>query len=272
MANQYRDFAPLSIPEEILHGGTELLENWLCEHPGADINRLSVGGWNHRVLIWTADGIITPAKVDVARFLLARGAEVDITDSVKRTALHFAARGLGDGAPAMVALLLSAGADVHARTKHHKTTPMASTVDAWSITAHTRLLRRISTEALLDIFELLLHAGAELDNVAMTESETRPKKLGILDRIKTSEGFMSETLPLATDPNFQEIKSIAAKVLAAGSYGAYLHEQRRRVLTLRELANQGRATTRDPVLNFLVKFADDGVVWNVLSHWPSPRC
>ena len=56
------------------------------------------------------------------------------------------------------------------------------------------------------------------------------------------------------------------------SYGAYLHEQRKRVLTLRELANQGRATTRDPVLNFLVKIADNGVVWNVLSHWPSPRC
>ena len=74
----------------------------------------------------------------------------------------------------MVSLLLSAGANVHARTKHHRTTPIASTVDGWSITAHTRLLRRLSTETLLDIFELLLHAGAQLDNVAMTESETRP--------------------------------------------------------------------------------------------------
>ena len=74
MANQYRDFAPLSITEDILHGDTEL-ENWLCEHPGADINRLSVGGWGHPILIWTSDGIITPAKVDIARFLLARGAD-----------------------------------------------------------------------------------------------------------------------------------------------------------------------------------------------------
>ena len=82
MANQYRDFAPLSITEDILHGDTELLENWLCEHPGADINRLSVGGWGHPILIWTSDGIITPAKVDIARFLLARGADVDITDTV----------------------------------------------------------------------------------------------------------------------------------------------------------------------------------------------
>ena len=73
MADQYRDFAPLSITEDILHGDTEL-ENWLCEHPGADINRLSVGGWGHPILIWTSDGIITPAKVDIARFLLARGA------------------------------------------------------------------------------------------------------------------------------------------------------------------------------------------------------
>ena len=280
MADQYRDFAPLSITEDILHGDTEL-ENWLCEHPGADINRLSVGGWGHPILIWTSDGIITPAKVDIARFLLARGADVDITDTVKRTALHFAARGVGNAAPAMVSLLLSAGANVHARTKHHRTTPIASTVDGWSITAHTRLLRRLSTESLLDIFELLLHAGAQLDNVAMTESETRPKKLGILDRIKTSEGTVdgqhlfwlkSRYRLLATDAHFQEIKSISAQVLAAGSYGAYLHEQRKRVLTLRELANLGRAATRDPVLNFLVRLGDNGVVWNVLSHWPSPRC
>ena len=132
-----------SIAEDLVNGDTESLENWLREHPGADINRISVSGWNHPLLIWTADGIITPAKVDVARFLLARGADVDVTDTVKRTALHFAARGVGDASPAMVSLLLSAGANVHARTKHHRTTPIASTVDGWGITAHTRLLRRV---------------------------------------------------------------------------------------------------------------------------------
>ena len=268
---------PEAVAEDAKSGDISAVRTWLNTVKD-DVNRYVINDPNlpgqddYPLLVWTvACGITTPEKVELARELLARGAEVDKTDYVDRTALHWASRGVGDASPAMVSLLLSAGADVHARTKHHRTTPIASTVDGWSITAHTQLLRRLSTEALLDIFELLLHAGAELDNVAMTESETRPKKLGILDRIKTSEGFMSETLPLATDPNFQEIKSIAAKVLAAGSYGAYLHEQRKQVLSLRSLANRGRAATVDPVMNFLVRLGDNGVLWNVLSHWPPPR-
>ena len=76
---------------------------------------------------------------------------------------------------------------------------------------------------------------------------------------------------MATDANFQEIKSICAQVLAAGSYRAYLHEQRKQVLVLRSLANRGRAATADPVLKFLVRLGDNGVLWNVLSHWPPPR-
>ena len=76
---------------------------------------------------------------------------------------------------------------------------------------------------------------------------------------------------MATNASFQEIKSIAEGVLAAGSYRAYLHEQRKQVLVLRSLANRGRAATADPVMNFLVRLGDNGVLWNVLSHWPSPR-
>ena len=76
---------------------------------------------------------------------------------------------------------------------------------------------------------------------------------------------------MATNASFQEIKSIAEGVLAAGSYRAYLHEQRKQVLSLRSLANRGRATTADPVMKFLCELGDNGVLWNVLSHWPPPR-
>ena len=37
------------------------------------------------------------------------------------------------------------------------------------------------------------------------------------------------------------------------------------------LANRRRAATADPVMNFLVRLGDNGVLWNVLSHWPPPR-
>ena len=40
---------------------------------------------------------------------------------------------------------------------------------------------------------------------------------------------------------------------------------------LRCLATKkGRATTTDPVMNFLVKLGDNGVIWKVLGFWPPP--
>ena len=64
---------------------------------------------------------------------------------------------------------------------------------------------------------------------------------------------------------------IVADVRAAGgTYSAYLHEHRKQVLTLRCLAIKGRAKTTDPVMNFLVKLGDNGVIWKILSFWPPP--
>ena len=53
-------------------------------------------------------------------------------------------------------------------------------------------------------------------------------------------------------------------------YPAYLHEHRKQVLMLRCLATKGRATTTDPVMNFLEQLGDNGVIWTVLSFWPPP--
>ena len=52
--------------------------------------------------------------------------------------------------------------------------------------------------------------------------------------------------------------------------GRRYNEHRKQVLTLRCLATKGRATTTDPVLNFLEQLGDNGVIWNVLSFWPPP--
>ena len=58
---------------------------------------------------------------------------------------------------------------------------------------------------------------------------------------------------------------------SGGTYPAYLHEHRKQVLMLRCLATKkGRATTTDPVMNFLVQLGDNGVIWKVLSFWPPP--
>ena len=58
---------------------------------------------------------------------------------------------------------------------------------------------------------------------------------------------------------------------AGGTYSAYLHQHRKQVLMLRCLATKkGRAKTTDPVMNFLVKLGDNGVIWKILSFWPPP--
>ena len=120
---------------------------------------------------------------------------------------------------------------------------------------------RIRAPLLLVIFERLLRAGARLEN-SWLERRLASCEDPCYERGDTS---------LATNASFQEIKSIAEGVLAAGSYRAYLHEQRKQVLSLRSLANRGRAATTDPVMNFLEQLGDNGVLWNVLSHWPPPR-
>jgi len=261
---------PGAVEEAAKAGDIGALYDWL-NTVSDDVNRYFINDptsnaimcqHDYPLLMWTAAcGIITPEKVELARDLLARGAEVDKSDYIDRTALHWASRGVGNASPALVSLLLSAGADVHARTKHVGTIPIAFTVDPWAFGSQMQHLSRFSSEASLVIFERLLRAGSELDNISEWPNDS-------LGSISASSESAFEAL--ATDASFQEIKSITANVLAAGSYGAYLHEQRKQVLSLRSLANRGRAATAEPVMNFLVRLGDNGVVWNVLSHWPPP--
>ena len=256
---------PNAIEEAAKAGDFSAVRAWLNTVTG-DVNRFFINDSasahprgsqqiDFPLLVWAAAcGITTPEKVELARDLLARGAEVDKGDDVDRTALHFAARGVGDASPAMISLLLSAGADVNARTKHTGTTPIFFSVNFLSRPRAT----------LLVIFERLLRAGARLENGTGISMDSLERRLDYLE-------YECRDTSLATDTNFQEIKSICAQVLAAGSYRAYLHEQRKQVLVLRSLANRGRAATADPVLKFLVRLGDNGVLWNVLSHWPPPK-
>ena len=129
---------PEAVAEAAKSGDISAVRTWL-NTVRDDVNRYVINDPNlpgqddYPLLVWTvACGITTPEKVELARELLARGAEVDKTDYVDRTALHWASRGVGNASPALVSLLLSAGADVHARTKHVGTIPIAFTVDPWA--------------------------------------------------------------------------------------------------------------------------------------------
>jgi hypothetical protein len=111
---------------------------------------------------------------------------------------------------------------------------------------------------LLVICKLLLHAGASIDDVER-------------DGHSSMEAWLQRKVP-ADDEEWLAVKRLVAGVRAAGgTYRAYLHEHRKQVLMLRCLATKkGRATTTDPVMNFLEQLGDNGVIWKVLSFWPPP--
>jgi hypothetical protein len=72
---------------------------------------------------------------------------------------------------------------------------------------------------------------------------------------------------LGDDDFLVACKNIIEGLRAAGSLAAYHRIPRKKILVLRSLYNRGRATTEDPVMKFLCRLGDNGVVWNVLSYW-----
>ena len=72
---------------------------------------------------------------------------------------------------------------------------------------------------------------------------------------------------LAGEEPWIEIKALVAGVRKHGTYKKYVRAPHRDVLAVRGLAQRGKLSTNDPVLNFLARLGDNGVVWHVLSFW-----
>ena len=62
-------------------------------------------------------------------------------------------------------------------------------------------------------------------------------------------------------------KRLVAGVRKYGTYKKYMRAPHRDVLAVRGLAQRGKLSTSDPVLHFLARLGDNGVVWHVLSFW-----
>ena len=72
---------------------------------------------------------------------------------------------------------------------------------------------------------------------------------------------------LAEDEHWRAIKRLVTGVRQHGSYKRYARSFHRDVLAVRGLAQRGKLSTDDSVLNFLARLGDNGVVWHVLSFW-----
>ena len=123
--------------------------------------------------------------------------------------------------------------------------------------------RQVLSTNLLVICKLLLRAGASIDDVNSPSGWAPDTSM---------EAVLQQRARPADDEEWLAVKRLVAEVRAAGgTYRAYLHEHRKQLLMLRCLATKkGRATTTDPVMNFLVELGDNGVIWKVLSFWPPP--
>ena len=102
----------------------------------------------------------------------------------------------------------------------------------------------------------LLRAGASLDACRGDESAE--------DIMQRRESGMPN---LAEDEHWRAIKRLVNGVRQHGSYKRYARSFHRDVLAVRGLAQRGKLSTEDSVLNFLARLGDNGVVWHVLSFW-----
>ena len=140
-------------------GDIETVNAWLRTAP--DVNAQDDKG--RPLLLLLVCGTIMARHVDLARKLLALGADVNASNDNRITVLHIASCGRGEEASEMVRLLLLAGADVNARTLYGGLTPMGF----FPVFAKRESRRHNLPTAtnLLVICKLLLHAGASIDDV-----------------------------------------------------------------------------------------------------------
>ena len=219
-------------------------------HPGLTPLILCAGG--------NSDDL-TLAHVNVARYLLSRGASIYSHNNHGFTALSKACYCKRGAVPEMVNLLLSAGADANSRNSFNRT-PLG---------AHIRFSRSPS----LAVVTALLRYGASLDR-CFEDSPIEALYRSPQSALDVADGFTFEELPA--------IKTLIAGVRRAGSFKRYVREPHRKVLALRGLAMRGHLAPRGTrrtrgaqkwkaAVAFLARQGDNGVVWNVLSFWRATK-
>ena len=197
------------------------------------------------------DDELNLGNVEVARYLLSRGASIDKKCSEGgQTALLIACYTSFGTVTEMVSLLLSAGADPNTRNNFGRT----------PLNAHVMFCQTPSVECVT----ALLRAGASLDRVRYENSFEESHSPDSDDEPETREIF------------WPAMRALVAGVRRAGSFKSYCREPHREVLMLRGLAMRGhlmpRRRTRGTAewtaaVAFLARLGDNGVVWNVLSFW-----
>jgi len=255
------------VPENIRpaasDGDIAVVETWLAEVGPEAVNDRD--NFTRGTLLNTTVGYIIEEKhVDFARWLISRGADVNLGNRDDKTPLHYACYP-GDCASSMVSLLLKSGARVNLRTQQEDVTPLGVLIEEFDYNLDEEeddaaaIQRQISRSG-LEIMISLLRAGASIDRCA-----------GDLSAEAAMQAFLSRHPSYANDESFAKCRELVAGVRAHGSYKSFAREPHRQFLRLRSLLVRGRAEvrgrTKDSRRLERIARLPNGACWHVLSFW-----
>ena len=207
---------PRHIAAAASEGDIAVVERWLDETgPGAVNDKTE---WSATLLMCCLSFIIEERHVDFARWLIARGADVNIGNLEDNFPLHYASFP-GDCSSTMVSLLLESGARVNARTEDEDLTPLGQLIDEFDYCLgeadeddKAATQRQISRSG-LEIMISLLRAGASLDRCQEDDSAE-----------ELMQEFLYRRPHYANDESFARCRELVAGVRKHGSYKAYVRE------------------------------------------------
>ena len=242
---------------------------------GGDVNDLNEDGRSMMSLniIWEGGDDDTWMNVDdrlrIVRLLLARGADVDMTEANGSFPLFQACNcedytfGLG-----AICCLLEAGANVDQKRRvnnnaHPDESPLSTSLDWFRHDDY------VQGDIGLSYVSLLLRYGPDLDGCWGEDRSVEDclRHIEEPDAFPELGGAYYRTLrPVETKEQF-----LACKTLITDERHRRYVLQRKEVLRLRSLSIRGRAKkSSDAILEPSFRLPD-GVLWNVLSFWPPQR-
>ena len=269
---------PLRVKCAARRGDRAVVAAWL--ESGGSINEVDTKNGRTLLLLATI-GPATNADehcdfderhVALARLLVERGADVNLTSANRSTPLHYTSYGRSESGPAMVALLLKAGANVLV-TNSRRHTPLTLVL--------THLAKHGPSESRtgMEIALLLLRAIPSLDHArtgAVTGTVYSAEET--LDWAEEcGRAHAQANPPLSPNNCIDALKAVVAGVRAAGGWRAYDRKPRAEVLRLRSLALRRRAVLPRATrhngpnmrsLDFLVRCPPE-IAWQILGYW---RC
>jgi len=220
------------------------------------------------------------AKLSLARWLLANGADPTIYHPGSLTPLYQAAgcAGRGGATLEMVSTLLQA-APIE-RQISSGMSPLRSPIVHGFSTNIDGSFDNYRPAEVVEVIRLLLRAGAPLDDYAGFEATEAAPRFSADATLRDAE---TKYPVLARLPPFVELRAMIDGVRACGGWTSYCRLPHKQVLRLRSLVSRGRArpwgqwkrygyaARQDGAVTFLCKLGDNGVVWKILEFWQATR-